>query len=153
MKSIFLKLKLVFTGSKSKYIDLPHSLSACLSIEPSKLALTLLFLSLFTSNLSVAQSNSGAFDNSQAELEYKQPQVNESEFDNRHDEFSVFWRDANESYEDTVFGELVYNEPSTATKLEILRLLSKDTPSLMVCLLYTSPSPRDQRGSRMPSSA
>ena len=23
----------------------------------------------------------------------------------------------------------------------------------MVCLLYTSPSPRDQRGSRMPSSA
>ena len=27
--------------------------------------------------------------------------------------------------------------------------LSKDRP----CLLYTSPSPRDQRGSRMPSSA
>ena len=25
--------------------------------------------------------------------------------------------------------------------------------SLAVCLLYTSPSPRDQRGSRMPSSA
>ena len=24
---------------------------------------------------------------------------------------------------------------------------------MMVCLLYTSPSPRDQRGSRMPSSA
>ena len=23
----------------------------------------------------------------------------------------------------------------------------------MICLLYTSPSPRDQRGSRMPSSA
>ena len=32
-----------------------------------------------------------------------------------------------------------------------------DTPKKMiklkVCLLYTSPSPRDQRGSRMPSSA
>ena len=28
---------------------------------------------------------------------------------------------------------------------------SSDGPSL--CLLYTSPSPRDQRGSRMPSSA
>ena len=27
------------------------------------------------------------------------------------------------------------------------------TLMLMVCLLYTSPSPRDQRGSRMPSSA
>ena len=26
-------------------------------------------------------------------------------------------------------------------------------PYLMSCLLYTSPSPRDQRGSRMPSSA
>eukprot|EP00829_Urostomides_striatus_P001988 TRINITY_DN12153_c0_g1_i1.p1 TRINITY_DN12153_c0_g1~~TRINITY_DN12153_c0_g1_i1.p1 ORF type:complete len:150 (+),score=64.33 TRINITY_DN12153_c0_g1_i1:27-452(+) len=29
----------------------------------------------------------------------------------------------------------------------------KDTPQLYICLLYTSPSPRDQRGSRMPSSA
>ena len=27
------------------------------------------------------------------------------------------------------------------------------TPGFMLCLLYTSPSPRDQRGSRMPSSA
>ena len=29
----------------------------------------------------------------------------------------------------------------------------EDGASHMVCLLYTSPSPRDQRGSRMPSSA
>ena len=28
-----------------------------------------------------------------------------------------------------------------------------DNPLDMSCLLYTSPSPRDQRGSRMPSSA
>ena len=28
-----------------------------------------------------------------------------------------------------------------------------DTPKHIACLLYTSPSPRDQRGSRMPSSA
>ena len=27
------------------------------------------------------------------------------------------------------------------------------SPTLYACLLYTSPSPRDQRGSRMPSSA
>ena len=27
------------------------------------------------------------------------------------------------------------------------------TASVFICLLYTSPSPRDQRGSRMPSSA
>ena len=26
-------------------------------------------------------------------------------------------------------------------------------PNVYICLLYTSPSPRDQRGSRMPSSA
>ena len=30
---------------------------------------------------------------------------------------------------------------------------SKFSPGMLVCLLYTSPSPRDQRGSRMPSSA
>ena len=28
-----------------------------------------------------------------------------------------------------------------------------DTWTFKICLLYTSPSPRDQRGSRMPSSA
>ena len=31
--------------------------------------------------------------------------------------------------------------------------LVKDYMNTRVCLLYTSPSPRDQRGSRMPSSA
>ena len=34
--------------------------------------------------------------------------------------------------------------------LEIARAAAEKGP---VCLLYTSPSPRDQRGSRMPSSA
>ena len=38
-----------------------------------------------------------------------------------------------------------------------LRLTVKNTLSAIdyfkICLLYTSPSPRDQRGSRMPSSA
>ena len=32
-------------------------------------------------------------------------------------------------------------------------LFSSGRPVMMCCLLYTSPSPRDQRGSRMPSSA
>ena len=32
-------------------------------------------------------------------------------------------------------------------------LLENGNSSLDACLLYTSPSPRDQRGSRMPSSA
>ena len=31
--------------------------------------------------------------------------------------------------------------------------LKGNNKSVMTCLLYTSPSPRDQRGSRMPSSA
>ena len=36
----------------------------------------------------------------------------------------------------------------------ILRMiLTKGSIQLTTCLLYTSPSPRDQRGSRMPSSA
>ena len=34
---------------------------------------------------------------------------------------------------------------------EVMRYINGGTPS--TCLLYTSPSPRDQRGSRMPSSA
>ena len=31
--------------------------------------------------------------------------------------------------------------------------LFDDNPNLKICLLYTSPSPRDKRQSRMPSSA
>ena len=36
----------------------------------------------------------------------------------------------------------------------LLESLSTSIPdAIITCLLYTSPSPRDQRGSRMPSSA
>ena len=35
----------------------------------------------------------------------------------------------------------------------VFQLYSPIIDSIEVCLLYTSPSPRDQRGSRMPSSA
>ena len=35
----------------------------------------------------------------------------------------------------------------------VLYMASEDAPNGRICLLYTSPSPRDQRGSRMPSSA
>ena len=34
-----------------------------------------------------------------------------------------------------------------------LAILELNLPGSSTCLLYTSPSPRDQRGSRMPSSA
>ena len=40
------------------------------------------------------------------------------------------------------------------TKQTFKNFLDKgEVPNLLLCLLYTSPSPRDQRGSRMPSSA
>ena len=60
-----------------------------------------------------------------------------------------------------VFGELntVYIPPSDFTVTPIVGWLAQQ-PTFAIqpeevadCLLYTSPSPRDQRGSRMPSSA
>ena len=66
---------------------------------------------------------------------------------------------------------MIMDEPTTALDVvvqreilgEIVRLrdeldfavvfITHDLPLLLDCLLYTSPSPRDQRGSRMPSSA
>ena len=44
-------------------------------------------------------------------------------------------------------------EPSRAELLAAATTATVDLSSGYVCLLYTSPSPRDQRGSRMPSSA
>ena len=53
--------------------------------------------------------------------------------------------------------------PKLGAKMRILFVLAlcgyvlaksvNDTSAINTCLLYTSPSPRDQRGSRMPSSA
>ena len=43
-----------------------------------------------------------------------------------------------------------------ADGLQAIEMVSQHTPDVLltdICLLYTSPSPRDQRGSRMPSSA
>ena len=42
---------------------------------------------------------------------------------------------------------------SVSTKVSHKRVLKIDWKRRDCCLLYTSPSPRDQRGSRMPSSA
>ena len=47
--------------------------------------------------------------------------------------------------------------PSGSGKSTLLRCINLlepiDNGQILFCLLYTSPSPRDQRGSRMPSSA
>ena len=63
-----------------------------------------------------------------------------SEFDNQSGTFVKDWREASpvDEYEDTEFGEFIYNEASTPTKLEVLRLLSKDTPSMMVFMTAVS---------------
>ena len=44
-----------------------------------------------------------------------------------------------------------YGEVFNAAKQDFR--IQKQNPSLIFCLLYTSPSPRDKRQSRMPSSA
>jgi len=57
-----------------------------------------------------------------------------SEFNNYSESFVRDWREADPDHEDTEFGEFMYNEASTPTKLEMLRLISKDTPSIAVLL-------------------
>ena len=47
---------------------------------------------------------------------------------------------------------LYFNDVS-ASRLSFGHFLAVLSAPLYICLLYTSPSPRDQRGSRMPSSA
>ena len=57
-----------------------------------------------------------------------------SEFNNHSPDYVLSHRDADPEYEDTEFGEYLYNEASTPTRLEMLRLLSKETPSTLVFL-------------------
>ena len=73
---------------------------------------------------------------------------------------SAFIRVADPSDTDTSFGNLSLDlnvfitdeifEPIDELQILFDQTLSTEDPT---CLLYTSPSPRDQRGSRMPSSA
>jgi hypothetical protein len=71
---------------------------------------------------------------------YRVPPAGESEFDNKSEAYVKDWRTSapKEDYYDTEFGELMYNEASTPTRLEVLRLLSKDTPSVLVFLTAVS---------------
>ena len=52
---------------------------------------------------------------------------------------------------DGIVGDICAND--YAGQLASISLKIQDTLKSVACLLYTSPSPRDQRGSRMPSSA
>ena len=59
-------------------------------------------------------------------------------------------QDGNGELTSDEFGPVMTSKKQQSSRA-ILRPTSKTKPS--ACLLYTSPSPRDQRGSRMPSSA
>ena len=60
----------------------------------------------------------------------------------------VWWKDNQETfYARTVSGEFVCAADSD------LKKCLKQIKAAMLCLLYTSPSPRDRQKSRMPSSA
>ena len=50
-------------------------------------------------------------------------------------------------------GERVIIVGAGAAGMATAHLLAQRGVDFQICLLYTSPSPRDQRGSRMPSSA
>ena len=92
------------------------------------------FILMSTSVNAQIETDSTNFQKQTDEFGYKTRQEGESEFDNRSDSYILDYKFADPEYEDTEFGELMYNEASTPTKLEILRLLSKETPSTMVMM-------------------
>ena len=59
---------------------------------------------------------------------------------------------ADKNLEKEVLTRLLHAHPSGLGK-EVLDNYRGERIVASTCLLYTSPSPRDQRGSRMPSSA
>ena len=90
-----------------------------------RLALTLLvWFGIAVPTASSAQSATG----------YLPTEPQTSEFDNLRTRSAPPPLDPSEPHQDTEFGELMYNESSLATRLELLRLLSKQTPSLQVYL-------------------
>ena len=54
---------------------------------------------------------------------------------------------------DLAFFALLVKRGSLAAAAQELGVTPPSVSKRLACLLYTSPSPRDQRGSRMPSSA
>ena len=90
-------------------------------------------IALFCTNLACAQTLSDFAPNIDQEG-YLIRQDDVSEFNNYSESFVRDWREADPNHEDTEFGEFMYNEASTPTKLEMLRLISKDTPSISVLL-------------------
>ena len=77
------------------------------------------------------------------------PEIVQKFFDDRL-RYKGLMQEAQRKYQET--GAKAYqNEVSKYNNFQMARKIQLN--SLYGCLLYTSPSPRDQRGSRMPSSA
>ena len=73
---------------------------------------------------------------------------------------SLAFKNAKKNNRPALLTYTVAGDNTKKKSLEILKSISKNVdiceigfPHNTPCLLYTSPSPRDQRGSRMPSSA
>ena len=56
-------------------------------------------------------------------------------------------------HDDKKCGKINQKESVLKKGIDIKKSITSSTKKRHICLLYTSPSPRDQRGSRMPSSA
>ena len=61
--------------------------------------------------------------------------------------------DGKSTFEDFCDGDGVIEEGDAEDQTFQIKMTVEKTGEHISCLLYTSPSPRDQRGSRMPSSA
>lgn len=112
--------------------------------EHTHRVITMCIFSIFSAVLFSVSAHAQSFDSSSTdstlladgsnvdEYGYRITPDEVSEFDNQSSGYVKDWRTSDFDYDDTEFGELMYNESSTPTKLEILRLLSKETPSTMV---------------------
>lgn len=144
---LYVRLVKLRLTSRIRVADAAISLGRPLSVTLS----TLLFAiasSLFTPHLLAQEANNPSqlpnIQTSQPltvnEDGYKVRPQSESVFDNKSDSYIKDWREAapKDKYDDTEFGNQMYNEASTSTKLEVLRLLSKDTPSVKVFMTAVS---------------
>ena len=61
--------------------------------------------------------------------------------------------DSDYSYPANIFVDLENGDIITESSIISITIQNEELPTYATCLLYTSPSPRDKRQSRMPSSA